>query len=238
MTSTKKSARSKLKCKILWGQKSLGTKDTEEVKTDTTWAFQYSLETLGLVVINVKAGNKSLILDGYSEESGTKISESLLRRRYRYCIAFSIYFSRLFSLCPLKMSLKSPLLFYSEIYPVSEYFFYLRAMDQSKTYTPVSQTVIDIPTAIAFFGPDGCSDTLARVHTGVERLINEWNRRFCRNDVVRMIFVSYYLSILTTHTLCVVLCFAFLTALISFPELGTEISQCRLQRTFRLPQRA
>jgi len=104
------------------------------------------------------------------------------------------------------MSLKSPLLFYSEIYPVSEYFFYLRAMDQSKTYTPVSQTVIDIPTAIAFFGPDGCSDTLARVHTGVERLINEWNRRFCRNDVVRTIFVSYYHSILTTHALCVVFC--------------------------------
>lgn len=101
MTSTKKSARSKLKCKLLWGQKSLGTKDTEEVKTDTTWAFQYSLETLGLVVINVKAGNKSLILDGYSEESGTKISESLLRRRYRYCTAFSIIFPRLFSLCPL-----------------------------------------------------------------------------------------------------------------------------------------
>jgi len=78
--------RDKPRCKLLWGQKSSKEKEgatTGKVKTDTTWAYQYAMETVGLVEISAKAGNKDMALDGYSETSKTKISESLLRRRYR-----------------------------------------------------------------------------------------------------------------------------------------------------------
>lgn len=69
------------KCKVLWGGKALAK---TRVITDTTWAYQYQHETVGGVTITVKAGNKDLALDGYNDNSKTKISEALLRRLYRY----------------------------------------------------------------------------------------------------------------------------------------------------------
>jgi hypothetical protein len=66
---------------VLWGGKALSKTN---VITDTTWAHHYRHETVGGVTVTVKAGSKDLALDGYSESSKTKISEALLRRRYRY----------------------------------------------------------------------------------------------------------------------------------------------------------
>lgn len=71
------------KCKILWGTETR-EKDAKVV-TDKSWAFTFQTDTLGLVSITVKAGNKNIALDGYSEDLGRlKISQSLLRHRYRY----------------------------------------------------------------------------------------------------------------------------------------------------------
>jgi len=72
------------RCKILWGGKA-PAKNSDGIKviTDTTWAHQLVHETIGLVKITVKAGNKDMALNGYTDGSKTKISEALLRRRYR-----------------------------------------------------------------------------------------------------------------------------------------------------------
>lgn len=80
------------KCKILWGAETR-EKDAKVV-TDKSWAFTFKTDTLGLVSITVKAGNKNIALDGYSEDLGKlKISQSLLRHRYRY-IFFTMHFSK------------------------------------------------------------------------------------------------------------------------------------------------
>ena len=72
--------------------------------------------------------------------------------------------------------------FFSDIYPVGDYFFYLRAIDHSKDYTPTSQIVIDVPTAAGFFGTHAKKSTLEFVHSLVEKLVSEWNRIFYRDD--------------------------------------------------------
>lgn len=76
------------RCKILWGGKAPaknpdGSTSGVKVITDTTWALQVVHETIGLVKISVKAGNRDMALTGYVDTSKTKISEALLRRRYR-----------------------------------------------------------------------------------------------------------------------------------------------------------
>ena len=68
------------KCRILWGGKSPAK---TQVITDTTWAHHFQHETVGGVTITIKAGNKDMALESYNEGSKTKISEALLRRRYR-----------------------------------------------------------------------------------------------------------------------------------------------------------
>lgn len=80
-----KNASTLQKCKVLWGGKVL-SKTTEsgvKVITDTTWAHHYQHETVGGVTVTIKSGNKDMALEGYNESGKTKISEALLRRRYR-----------------------------------------------------------------------------------------------------------------------------------------------------------
>ena len=89
MTSeAKKSAASrKASCKILWRSRSAdsvsGTKKKPVVITDHTWVLRHTHETVGLVTVTVKAGNRDYALDSYTEDQKTRISENLLRRRYR-----------------------------------------------------------------------------------------------------------------------------------------------------------
>lgn len=86
MSGRKATIKSPAKCKLLWNLPTSSKAKhsaTGKVQTDSSWAYRYHLETIGGVDITIKAGNRDLALDGYSEESKTKISESLLRRRYR-----------------------------------------------------------------------------------------------------------------------------------------------------------
>jgi len=72
------------RCKLLWGLQNGESDAAPTVQTDKTWGYRFSMETIGLVELSFKAGNRDMILDGYSDASKTKLSEALLRRRYRY----------------------------------------------------------------------------------------------------------------------------------------------------------
>lgn len=75
------------------------------------------------------------------------------------------------------------ILVYSELYPVGEYFFHLHVKDSSKTYVPESQSLFDIPTAVAFFGDDPVGTT--KLVSGlVQRLLAEWNAEFADGEKV------------------------------------------------------
>ena len=54
----------------------------------------------------------------------------------------------------------------------------MRAKDDSKTYSPESQIVFDIPTASAFFDERSKSATLDKVHHMAVALVSEWNKHF------------------------------------------------------------
>jgi hypothetical protein len=95
------------RCKILWGAK--GGKAAEKsgkVLTDKSWAYSHHHETLGLVTVSAKAGNRALALENYSEEQKTKISSNLLRKKYRYIdLFFSPVPNQRFVPPPLSLSL-------------------------------------------------------------------------------------------------------------------------------------
>lgn len=64
-----------------------------------------------------------------------------------------------------------------------DYFFYARAKDSSKEYSPESQIIIDVPTAVAFFG-NADNRTLETIHERVQSLVSEWNSLFCTDEAV------------------------------------------------------
>ena len=66
---------------------------------------------------------------------------------------------------------------------MGEYFFYLHVSDGGKPYAPESQSLFDIPTAVAFFGDDPV--TTSRLVSGlVQQFLGEWNAEFYSGDKV------------------------------------------------------
>lgn len=70
--------------KMLWNApKPKGTSDVPKIILADSWSYQHQSETLGMVVITAKAGNKDLALNAYVPDQKLRCSEALLRRRYR-----------------------------------------------------------------------------------------------------------------------------------------------------------
>jgi hypothetical protein len=76
---------------------------------------------------------------------------------------------------------KALYIFFSPILPVGKYFFHLLVNDMSKNYSPQYHTLIDIPTAVSFFGRDQAK-TRERVVEKVHRLVEAWNKKFTIAD--------------------------------------------------------
>ena len=72
-------------------------------------------------------------------------------------------------------------IFYSTIFPVSDYFFLLKISDWSKEYKPESKILMDIPSALNFFHKDP-KFTLSMITSKVEKLANGWNSVFYKTD--------------------------------------------------------
>jgi hypothetical protein len=60
---------------------------------------------------------------------------------------------------------------------VKNFFFHILINDISKQYAPQYQTVVDIPTALEFFGRNP-AETRARICAKVHRLVDAWNAKF------------------------------------------------------------
>jgi hypothetical protein len=65
---------------------------------------------------------------------------------------------------------------------VGKHFFHILVNDMSKEYNPHYQTLMDIPTAVAFFGlrPE---ETKAKVSARVRALVDAWNEKFLPNPL-------------------------------------------------------
>ena len=74
--------------------------------------------------------------------------------------------------------------FFSDLFPVSPYFFVVSVEDGSKTWRPRGVTVLDIPTAWAFFGKDS-EGTLRAVGSAVRDFVAEWNESNAKKQTVR-----------------------------------------------------
>ena len=62
----------------------------------------------------------------------------------------------------------------SDLYPINTHFFCITAQEKSKTYAPITTTVLDIPTAWAFFGQDPEATSL-KLHNTVKKVTADWN---------------------------------------------------------------
>lgn len=67
--------------------------------------------------------------------------------------------------------------YYSDLLQLGSYFASIRVLDYSKTYSPESKVVLDIPTAWIFFGQDPAK-TLQAVGQMVRQLTTKWNQKY------------------------------------------------------------
>lgn len=76
------------------------------------------------------------------------------------------------------------LFFYnSSIFPFGKYFFLVSVVDDSKEYRPMSKCVLDIPTAVNFFGyPDVA---IEKIGSSVRRMAGGWNAKYAGKQEVR-----------------------------------------------------
>ena len=67
-------------------------------------------------------------------------------------------------------------LFFSNLYPVSKYFFVIQTIDRSKSYSPENKIVIDIPAGVTIF--EDQLGILKHVKDVAKELADEWNAAF------------------------------------------------------------
>jgi len=67
-------------------------------------------------------------------------------------------------------------LFFSNLYPVSKYFFVVQTIDRSKSYSPENKIVIDIPAGVTIF--EDQLGILTHVKDVAKELAAEWNAAF------------------------------------------------------------
>lgn len=71
-----------------------------------------------------------------------------------------------------------------KIYDIGSHFFAVRVKDGSKSYTPESKIVMDLPTAWAFFGLNP-TETQSVVQEKVRLLCKSWNEQYAfKRDAV------------------------------------------------------
>ena len=75
-------------------------------------------------------------------------------------------------------------LFFSNLYPVSKYFFVIQTIDRSKSYSPENKIVIDIPAGVTIF--EDQLGILKHVKDVAKELADEWNAAFV--DKPKVIF--------------------------------------------------
>jgi hypothetical protein len=73
---------------------------------------------------------------------------------------------------------------FSSIFPLSGFFFLIKIIDLSKEYKPTSKIIIDVPTALNFFGLDP-GLTKQKVGAEVRRLVKAWNAEYEEKPNVR-----------------------------------------------------
>jgi len=184
--------------RIIWGNEESGillpTSPSKFVR-DKTWIMHYEHQALNFTDVTVKAGNKAMALTGLGDEDlKLRTSESLLVRKYRYSTRQILYSPFFPPLGPCTKRFGILLYFFappsSDLYPVGNYFFVLTSVDGSKTYKPVGCTVMDIPTAYAFFGLDP-GKTCARVTAAVNHLVQSWNQNEAQKSSVSFFYFSH-----------------------------------------------
>jgi len=88
--------------------------------------------------------------------------------------------------------------FFSNLFPLSGFFFLIKIIDLSKDYKPTSKIVLDIPTALNFFHLNPAM-TKQKVGEEVRKLVKSWNAEYAEKaNVSRGFFllckavVNYY----------------------------------------------
>ena len=155
----------------------------------TTWLLPFIFTLPNQTQYVAKAGNKAYGLssnfpntvgNGYGPTFGS--TELALKRKYRYkrC-PFRVITLYIFLLPTHFLQTIFFYIFYSTIFPVSDYFFLLKISDWSKEYKPESKILMDIPSALNFFHKDP-KFTLSMITSKVEKLANGWNSVFYKTD--------------------------------------------------------
>ena len=82
-----------------------------------------------------------------------------------------------------KASKKHFFLNFSQILGVQKHFCLIKVKDGSKSYSPESKVIVDIPTALAFFGDLTSTKTIVGEY--IHKICNQWNSDYVDKPQVR-----------------------------------------------------
>jgi hypothetical protein len=165
------------KPRLLWlGDEESATTESlaSKIVVENTWCLEHVHKSPENLLVSFKAGSKDYALKRYIETNAmgkpeTRLSESYLKKLY------------------------------SELWPIRKHFFFIRVDDRRKQHRPVYQTVMDIPTALAFFETNPAS-TITIVGRMVAAIVTRWNSTWSKNPEVSVTLTSdlkclhYYIS--------------------------------------------
>lgn len=137
---------------MLWNGEDVSPESLrEKVQAEKTWCYAHEHKCAnGQVTISIKAGNKTSALKNYyleqsdSGKNETKLTEWFLHRCYK------------------------------DLWPLQDYFFYIKVEDRSQSHHPVYHTILDLATALSVFG-EHSSSTIKLVTKSAHEVVNKWN---------------------------------------------------------------
>ena len=137
--------------RMLWNGEDVSPESLrEKVQAEKTWCYVHEHKcTNGQVTVSIKAGNKTSALKNYLEQSDTGKNETKLTEWFLHRC-------------------------YKDLWPLQDYFFYIRVEDRSQSHHPVYHTILDLPTALNVFG-EHSSSTIKLVTRSAHEVVNKWN---------------------------------------------------------------
>lgn len=165
------------KARQFWASTLAGSSSAKKTFVeDSSWMMPFSHASKNNTLITIKAGNKEYALKAVtSEDKKSTISELQLKRRYSWvpnCVViFWIFFKKL-----NENNTNGSLVLTRGFYSMQRHYFHIKVNDGSKSYSPETQTVLDVVTALNLFSLDP-EKTKSIVGEKVRHLVKSWNEK-------------------------------------------------------------
>lgn len=179
---------------LLWNPKE-NYPSSSFINEEKTWIIKKNIECSNLTKIIFKVGSKDYALN--NDNLGGQTSKFGFKKKYRYLYFIfitSVFFIIIIFSTRIKFYLKQKtyilnISFFSNIVGVQKHFCLISIKDDSKSYSPESKIILDIPTTIAFFGDLNSSKQIVGEY--IHKICDRWNSQYLEKPQVIKMPLNY-----------------------------------------------